>query len=203
VNAPRESEVDRSSLVEAATRLEEELRRYEKLTEEVARASIISQKSLIRATRMMNEAAESHERIMQQVGVLSGAMTETRGRQESCAEQLVEAGRRIERRATTFQALVGRYGALGELSRSLNDRAVEVASRKADGAREGEVLSLIGELMDRIGEAVEQADGAACAAREGEFPDLARDIDSLKQQVLSAKNRLTIFQRSLAERAPS
>ena len=53
-----------SPLVDAVIRLEEELRRYEKLTAEVGRAPITSEKTLARAAKAVTEAAACHERFL-------------------------------------------------------------------------------------------------------------------------------------------
>ena len=115
------------SLLEAAKRLEEELRRYEALADEVGRSVIHSRKSLVRATRVVQDASDCHERMMEHVAVLSLAMGETRARQQACAEKLVAAGGRVQERVTVFQSLLGRYEDLGKRSRVLNEQAAAVA----------------------------------------------------------------------------
>jgi hypothetical protein len=183
--------------------LEEELRRYEQLTKDTDATAIHSHKQLVRAAQTLSEASRCHERIMQHVGVLSAAMTDTRARQQACAEQLVASGGQIGERATVFQTLLGQCDQLRELSKALNESAAQVAARQSEGAPDEAILVLMTELLERIGGAVTRADEVGRVAKEASFADVARDVDSLRQQMLSAKNRLTLAQRSLADRAPS
>jgi uncharacterized coiled-coil DUF342 family protein len=191
-----------SPLVEAAAQLEEELKRYEALTEEVARGAIHSRKSLMRVARLLQQAAECHEGIMKQVGVLSEAMTSTRGRQSSCAEKLVDAGKRVQERAAALQELLGRYDALGELSKALTADAAAITARK-DEATPQAALEATGPLVERMQQAVDQATTLTDAARDADFTDLARDVDSVKQQLQSLRNQVMLARRALGERSPS
>jgi chromosome segregation ATPase len=191
-----------SALLDAAARLEDELRQYEALTEEVGRAVIHSRKSLVRVTRMLQQAAECHERLMTHVASLSEVMTATRGRQVSCAERLVSAGGRIQERMAGFQTLMSRYDALGELSKQLNATAAEIVAAK-DETNPQAALAATGSLLERMEQAVSDATALADAARADDFADLARDVDSVKQQLQSAKNQLTMARRVLGERSPS
>ncbi len=192
-----------SALVEAATQLEEELSRYEKLTDEVGRTPIGSEKTLGRAARAVTEAAACHERIMQSVGALSEAMNGTRLRQEASLVRMAEAARHVSERATAFRALLARYASLGDVAKTMNASVAEIAAHKSDGAAPGEVIASITALVDRMGDAVTEADELTRAAKETSFDDLARDADSLRQQIHSARNRLMLVQRTMAERAPS
>jgi hypothetical protein len=181
--------------------LEEDLRRYEGLTEELGRTTITSRKSLTRATRMMQEATECHERMMQHVAALSSAMSDTRARQQACAEKLVSVSVAIQARMAAYESLLVRYGQLGDVSRALNAQAAEVAAR--DGAEMTDVLQATGQLQERLDAAITEATTLADAARVDDFSDLTRDADSLKQQLQSARNQLLLARRALTERAPS
>ena len=193
---------DLSALVEAAARLDDELRRYEALADEVGRASVHSRKSLVRVARMLQQGAESHEELMKRVASLSEAMTETRSRQAACAEKLVAAGGRLQERMTAFQALVLKHDALGELSRSLNAEATAIAGKR-DEKNPQDTLAATGPLLERMEQGVVDATSLADAAREADFTDLARDVDQLKQQLQSARNQLLLARRALGERSPS
>jgi hypothetical protein len=194
---------EKEPLVTAAVALMEELSRYEKLTDEVSRTAVNSEKTLVRATRAVQDASECHQRIMEHVGALSAAMTQVRSRQENDVTRMADAARKLSDRAATFQSLIGRYGALADNARSLNVRASEIVARKASGADGRELLQAIGEILARADEIVARAEELAEAARSGDFDDLARSADALKQQMQSARNRITLAQRALAERTPS
>ena len=189
------------SLLEAAKRLEEELRRYEALADEVGRSVIHSRKSLVRATRVVQDASDCHERMMEHVAVLSLAMGETRARQQACAEKLVAAGGRVQERVTVFQSLLGSYEDLGKRSRVLNEQAAAVAG--LDEPAIAEALQSTAELQGSLEETIEQATGLADAARSADFSDLTRDVESVRQQLQTARNQLLLARRALTERAPS
>jgi chromosome segregation ATPase len=194
---------DRSPLVDAVVALDEELRRYEKLTAEVGRTKITSEKTLARAARAVAEAAASHERFQECVGALSRAMNDARERQEASLVGMAEAARHIGERATAFQSLIARYASLGEVAKSLNVRAAEIMTRRSEGAAPVDVYAAVGALLEGLGEALTEAKALAAVARESDFDGIARDADALEQQLLSARNRLTLAQRAVAERAPS
>ena len=191
-----------SPLVEAATRLDDELRRYEALAEEAGRAVIHSRKSLVRVARMLQQGAESHELLMKQVAAFSEVMNATRDRQAACAEKLVAAGGRIQERMGAFQALVARQDALGELAKSLNAEATTIAGKK-DEVGPQETLAATTPLLERLETGVAEATSLADAAREADFTDLARDVDSMKQQIHTVRNQLLLVRRALGERSPS
>ncbi|HEY6464168.1 MAG TPA: hypothetical protein VIY73_28570 [Polyangiaceae bacterium] len=191
-----------SPLLEAAARLEDDLREYEALTEEVGRAAIHSRKSLVRVTKMLQQAGECHERLMKHVASLSEVMTATRGRQVSCAEKLVSAGGHIQQRMAAFQALMSRYDTLGELSKLLNESIAAVAQGKEKGDVQA-ALAATGPLLERMDQAVAEAASLADDARQAEFEDLARDAESVKQQLQSARNQLGLVRKTLGERSPS
>ncbi len=193
----------RSPLVDAATQLDEELTKYEKLTDEVGRAPIGSEKTLARAARAVEEAAACHERIMASVGALAEAMNGTRARQEAALVRMAEAARQVGERASAFQSLIARYASLGNIAKTLNASVTEVAAHRSSGAAPAEVIASITTLVERMGEAVAEAEELARGAKDSAFDELARDADSLKQQIHSARNRLVLVQRTLAERAPS
>jgi hypothetical protein len=194
---------DRSPLVETVVRLEEELRQYEALTAEIGRSAIISEKTLARAVKAVVEAAACRERLVGCVAALSEAMNDVRQRQEASLARMAEAAREVSQRAEAFQALLARYAALGEVAEALNVRASEIAARRAGGAASSDVYDAIGELVAGMGHAVVEAEAVSVAAKEADFEQIARDADALRQQMASARNRLSLAQRTLAEQASS
>ena len=195
--------VERSPLVAAVIRMEEELRRYEALTAEVARAPISSEKTLARTARAVTEAASCHERFLACVGVVSEALGETRARQEATLARMAEAARHVGERADGFVTLLERYRHLGDVARTLNERASEISARRAAGTAADETYSAVGELLDGMATALAEAESIASDGRERGYDQIAKDADGLKQQMSSAKNRLSLAHRTLAERASS
>jgi len=195
--------VARSPLVEAVSHLEEELRRYEALTVEIEKSPISSEKTLTRAAKAVNEAAACRDRLMACVGSLAAAMNDVRLRQESSLVRMAEAARHVSERAQAFQGLLARYASLGEVAKALNVRAASIVELRAGGAASGDVYDSVGELVLGMDRAIAEADAVSTAAKDAAFEQIARDADALKQQMASARNRLNLAQRTLAERAPS
>jgi hypothetical protein len=44
----------------------------------------------------------------------------------------------------------------------------------------------------------DEAQGLATSANEADFSDIARQADSLRQQLLSARNKMSLLQKGLA-----
>jgi hypothetical protein len=195
--------VDRSPLVDAVVRLDEELRRYEKLTAEVGRTKITSEKTLARAAKAIAEAASCHERFQECVGALSQAMNDARERQEASLVSLAEAARRIGERASAFQSLLARFTNLGEVAKSLHGRAAEILTRRADGESPVDVYAAVATLLEGLGGPLAEASAIAAVARDSDFDQIARDAESLEQQLFAARNRLMLAQRAVAEKIPS
>jgi len=109
----------------------------------------------------------------------------------------VEAAGRVQTRAQELANFVERFAALGQQARELNEPVRAVVTRKDEGAPPAELLAALGEVLARTESLVSQADGLAKDARESDWPEVAREADSLKQQMQSARNRLLQAERSV------
>jgi hypothetical protein len=98
---------------------------------------------------------------------------------------------------------MARYASLGEVAKSLNVRAAEIMTRQAEGDAPADVYTAVAALLEGLRSALDEASAIAAAAREGAFDQIARDADSLEQQLFSARNRLMLAQRAVAEKIPS
>jgi hypothetical protein len=192
-----------SPLIAAVTRMEEELRRYEALVAEVARAPISSEKTLARTARAVSEAAACHQRFLACVVEVSAALSETRARQESTLVRMAEAAQDVGMRADGFLALLERYRRLGDVARALNERASGISAGHASGTTADATYAAVGELLEGMTAALAEAETIAAAGRANGYEQISRDADALKQQMAAAKNRLTLAHRTLAERVRS
>ena len=102
-----------------------------------------------------------------------------------------------------MNALLRRFEALGEGARSVNALAGEVSDKRSSGASEAEVLEGIGRIQVHMASVVAEAEAISALAATQDWPDVARQADAVRQQVLAAKNKLTVAQRAAAKRAPS
>jgi hypothetical protein len=177
-----------SDLSQAAVALDQELRKFEELSELASRIKLSSEKNIERATDALSKAAESQDRISLHVRALVGAIAVARERQEKDSATLMARAHEIAARRTRYVELVQKMGALGGEAREVN-----VALQASDKTRES-VLS-VQEKLARIAEGAEEL-GKLAAAEELE--DLSRQADSLRMQLQGARNKLNLLAEKLS-----
>lgn len=171
-----------SDLAEAAMALDHELRRFEELSAQAARLKLNSEKGIERATEALQRAAESQDRIHAQVQKLVAAVAAARQKQESDAAALIARAQQIAERRKQFGEVLQRMGALGQMAK-------QVQELLKDGAKNFD------EIQQRMQKVADDAAEIAKTAAEQEMEDLARQADTLRQQVLSAKNKVALLAR--------
>lgn len=201
---PMSSSDDKAVLTQAATIFEQDLTRYEQLASELKGVAINSQKNLARATKLLEEAAAYEQKLATDVGVLVEAMQVARTRQQGSAELTLDAAKRIEARMVEHAALMQRFAVLGERARSASEPVSEVmAAKEGDSVDAGALAKGLGEVTKRMDEIVEETEAMIREASEGDWHDVAREAESLKQKVQAARNKVALTQRKVAERAPA
>lgn len=192
---------DPTQLEQAAEGVEEELRRFEALADTVLRTPLDSEKNLERASRALREVAESDERLVAQLQKLVAAVGSIRDRQQEHARGVNARAEELQARTQAFQELLQRYAGLGRSASELNAVVQDIAARrqKATTAEDNRALAgSLDQLLERMGQVAEEAQGLAGAATEQDFTDIARQADSLRQQLLSARNKMALLQKGLA-----
>jgi predicted urease superfamily metal-dependent hydrolase len=170
---------EKSGLGASAAALEGELRKFEQLADLATRLELKSQKNLERAARAAEEAADAQGRVAERVRALVEEIARARGRQESQARQLEERALEIGARREKLDALLARFAQLG------ND-AAEVNALLKQGERVEEAEERLGRVADAAAELLRDAE------QEG-FEDAARQAESVRQQSLSARNKLKLL----------
>ena len=191
-----------SELVVAAQALDSELMRFESLAEQLQKAPLESEKHLERASAMLNGLADLDEQLRLQVTALVGAISKVRDRQQAQAEIVHQRAQELQQRTEIFKNLLVRYGALGQSAGELNVRMQQFAQQRqtAQTAEENAALAENFEsLQTRMTEVADEAQGLARAGEEQSFHDVARQADSLRQQLLSARNKLALLQKRFSE----
>lgn len=186
-------------LESVAARLDEEIRRFERLTETATRGPLGSEKSLDRAAVAIREAAASHERFGQQLHALIAAVATARDRQQASADRLNARAAEIERRRAQFASVRARFAAIGEDARAINEVVLSIGA----GA-DVDLVSLLERLEaaeQRMGEILEETRGFAAHAREEGMTDIEREADTLRQQVGAARNKIRQLRELLVARA--
>ena len=188
------NEAEKTPLVLAAEALEGELRRFEGLSENLDRAPMNSQKSLQRAAEILKEVADIDQGMTQHVQHLVTAVTSVRARQELHIERIQIQARQLQQRTEVFQALLECYASLGQEAADLNLMIQEIASPGSDRT------SNMPLIQGRMNGVIERAHSLEQSSTADGFVDIARQADSIRQQLMGARNKLTLLEQKLSSR---
>lgn len=169
-----------SALSEAAMALALELKKFEDLSAQAARVKLNSEKNLERATEALTRAAESQDRINAQVQKLVAAVQAARAKQETDAAALVARAQQIAGRRGQYALVLERMGALGQMAKEVQDLLREGPGK-------------LDEVQQRMQKVADDAAEITKVAREQDMEDLERQADTLRQQVLSARNKIALL----------
>ncbi len=193
-----------SELTAAAEALDEQLRRFESLTDQFKKSPLNSEKSLERASKLLRDVAEQDRVLNECVSALVAAVSGARDRQQKNAEAVNEHAQYLEKRAETFKTLLERYGALGQSAAELNQRMQDFAAKRSEPQTAEKNLQLVESLdglSERMGQVADEAQAVVTLADEQDFGDIGRQADSLRQQILSARNKLGLLRKGLVAEA--
>ncbi len=177
-------------LSEAAAAFERELARYERISGELGRTTVRSQKTLSRTQRLLAESAECEDALGARLRELLAAMNQSRDKQQAGMEQTLAAAKALQARATEFTALLERVAALGQRARETSEPAVRALAESAGGERGQALFGSLEAFGDRMLQIIGEAEQIAEDAERGDWPDIARDVHSLKQQVVAAHGKI-------------
>ena len=169
-----------SELAEAALALDHELRRFEDLAAQAGNLKLNTEKNLERATEALSRAAESQDRINTQVQKLVKAIGDARQTQESDAAVLMARAQEIAGRRKQFAEVLQRMGALGQMAKEVQE-LLKAGPGNLD------------EVQQRMQKVADDAAEIGKAAQAQDMEDLARQADVLRQQVLSARNKVSLL----------
>jgi hypothetical protein len=192
-----------SPLVAAAAAVDDELRDYDELAREAGRIGLDGEKALGRAARVLEQATTRQPKIQEKLRALVEEIEQARNRQQQSLDGLVTASKLLAARATQFELMMRRFAALGESAKGVNALTSQLSARRSEGALEVELLDGLRELDERMDKVVVEADSLAEDAERDGWPEIARQADTVRQQIRSAKNKLAVAQRAVAARAPS
>ncbi len=196
-----------STLLAAAEAFDTELARFGHLAETARTGTLGSQKALERAAETLKEIADCEEQMQARAHALMAALGAARTQQESHAALVSERAEEVRRRTTVYAELLQQFQALGQDAAELNGMGQRLSARKreagassagADLARDPELTTGLRELSERMGAVAERAQALAAAARAADFEDVWRQADSLRQQLLAARNKVVLLHGSLA-----
>jgi len=173
-------------LTTAAAAFEQELARYEKVSLELKRTKVTSQKTLHRTQRLLGESVESEEELGVRLQALLEAMNGARQRQQTSMEMALAAAQELQTRAGMFTELLARVSALGQRARDAGGPVAQIVAEKASGGSADHILALLHEVSAQMSEIVGEANAIEQAATADEWPEIAKEVRSLRQQVQSA-----------------
>jgi hypothetical protein len=189
-------------LASAATALETEIRRYEETSAELDSLSLTSDKTLQRARKTLEECAAHQERLAVLLPAFAQAMGAAQAKQQACMDLTARATLKMKTRFEERMALLERVALLGQRAQEINEPVAAVLEG-GDDKSAPDLLRSLEEVGSRTEAVIAEADALHRSAQEGEWLDIARDADTLKQQLQSARNKVLIAQRNVASRAPS
>ena len=185
-----------SPLKAAVQALDDELDRFEALALSAHKTPLTSERNLEKAATAINQAAESQQRVHGHIQALIDAISAARIKHDKTAEGLVKTRDEVQARGERFQTQLGRFAALGKEAADISGFVRQLGELK--GKPNGEVVAQLTEVQGRMSKVV---DGATALAKEAEaenMEDLGRQCDSLKQQVQSALNKVSLLREKLS-----
>lgn len=176
--SPEQEDLD---LVEAATALEGTLRRLRELVERALHGSLTTRKQIERTASALTALGPLEAEIGLHARALVTAIDRSRHLQEALTGRAHARALELQARSAELQLLMDSVGQLGE------------ETHRVAGAFEGQTSP------ESLARAAVELDALVARARElaeqagtHGFEDVRRQVDSLRQQLSAARNRLTL-----------
>jgi len=194
-----------SPLVASAEAFAETLKRFAALSDGLRKGSLDSQRNLERAAEALKQIAGCEEDLQAHAQALMTALGAARDAQQTQAEAIRVRALEIQGRTEEFAQLMRGFEAIGKDAAALNVSAQQLAARKRtpdEMVKDGELLAGLDELQERMTNVLASGERLAEDARRADFEDLSRKIDSLRQQILAARNKIGLLKEALLRAAP-
>ncbi len=167
-------------LVRAAQTLEDELTRLESLSRSIRKIRLDSDRNIGRAAKELNEAMAVPEQLAVGLRGMAEAMVRMQERQQAALEPLAATAAAIQERMKRLGEHMQAYAELGKAAGE-----VTATLQAADEAK----TSLV-EVKSQLTRIADGARSLLESARSDDFPDVAREADSLRQRILAVRRRL-------------
>ena len=170
-----------SEIVRVADELESEMVELEGIARATSKIPLNSEKNILRAADELRRAMGMPERISERLRSIAAALTRLQQRQDAALSPLASLAAEIEARSKRLGAHMERFAELGRA-------AGEVSAELGQDGPERTTLATAEARLKEI------ADGARAlfeAARDDDFPEIAREADVLKQRLTSLRKRLS------------
>jgi uncharacterized coiled-coil DUF342 family protein len=194
-----------SPLVASAEAFDAALTRFAALSAGLRKGALDSQRNLERAAEVLKEVAGCEEEMQAHAQALMTALGAARDAQQAQAEAVRVRALEIQGRTEELARLMRGFEAIGKDAAALNATAQQLAARKRtpdEMVKDGELLAGLDELQERMTTVLDAGEKLAADARQADFEDLSRKIDSLRQQILAARNKINLLKEALVRAAP-
>ena len=194
-----------SPLVASAEAFDETLKRFAALADGLRKGRLDSQSNLERAAENLKRVAGCEEELQAHAQALTVALAAARDAQQEQAEAIRVRALEIQARGEELTRLMRGFEAIGKDAAALNASAQQLAARKRtpdEMVKDGELLAGLDDLQERMTAVLVAGEQLSAEARQSDFEDLSRKVDSLRQQILAARNKIGLLKEALVRSAP-
>lgn len=172
-----------SELVRAAEALEAELVQLETTSRGLRKLRLSSEKTIARATKDLQEVLTVPEKLGERLQALGAAMAELEARQRAALEPLGAFANELQARMQRLNEHMQAFAALGRTAGEVTERLQ---------AANGDRSAILAQVSAELGKLSDGARALFDAAQADDFPELAREADTLKQRISSLRRRLEL-----------
>lgn len=180
----------------AVQALDEELERFEALAASAERVPLTSERNIEKAAKTINDAAESQKRVGAHIAALIDAITVARQKHDATADKVIARRDVLVERRELHDGLLGRYGQIGKEATEISAFVRQLGEQKDKPA--AETVKLLESIIVRMERVVTDSTALGAEAAKADMEELERNCDSLRQQVQSALNKVTLLRDKLA-----
>jgi chromosome segregation ATPase len=194
-----------SPLLASAEAFDTTLKRFAALADGLRNGTLDSQRNLERSAEALKAVAACEEELQLHAQALMTALGGARDAQQAQAELVRERALEIQARTEQLARLMRGFEAIGKDAAALNASAQQLAARKRTAdemVKDGELLAGLDELQEKMSAVLAAAEQLAADAKDADFEDLSRKVDSLRQQILAARNKINLLKEALVRAAP-
>ena len=194
-----------SALVASAEAFDATLKRFAALSDGLRKGSLDSQRNLERAAEALKQVAGCEEELQANAQALMAALGSARDAQQTQAELVRVRALEIQARGEELARLMRGFEAIGKDAAALNASAQQLAARKrtpGEMVKDGALIAGLDELQERMSGVLTAGEKLAADALAADFEDLSRKVDSLRQQILAARNKIGLLKEALVRAAP-
>lgn len=186
-----------SAFLQAAQDFDSALENFHRAAEATLRGPLYSARHLERAAGSLNQVAQCEQRLGLASKALSEAIQSAHQQQLDKTQKLTERAQAIAVRNAQFAQLMAGYKALGEAALTLNHEAAEILRKKKElgGGSPAALADELQGLLDKLTTVAGIAQELTETARGEDFEEIARQADSVRQQLLAARTKLSLTLR--------